>query len=189
MRDLEIRGAGNLLGTKQSGHIAAVGFDLYCQLLRQSIDQLKGKQRQPRPDTSLKADFLVFSEARWDPAEEGAKLPAFLPKDYAPHGELRVGAYRRLAALQTQKELRQLEKNWRDRFGRPPLPVRTLLLTVRLRLVASHKLVQSIEIKKGRLILHRNGAPLLPADGKYPRLKSQKPLAQLEETLKHLENL
>ena len=64
MRDLEIRGAGNLLGTKQSGQIAAVGFDLYCQLLRQSVDRLQGKKMSQRADTSFRSDFIAFSELK-----------------------------------------------------------------------------------------------------------------------------
>ncbi|MCX6878814.1 MAG: transcription-repair coupling factor [Verrucomicrobia bacterium] len=65
MRDLEIRGAGNLLGTKQSGHIAQIGFDLYCQLLRQSVERLKNRQANPATGTTFKADFIVTSEAAW----------------------------------------------------------------------------------------------------------------------------
>jgi transcription-repair coupling factor (superfamily II helicase) len=65
MRDLEIRGAGNLLGTKQSGHIAQIGFDLYCQLLRQSIDRLKGKKDPSLQETTFKADFIIPTETQW----------------------------------------------------------------------------------------------------------------------------
>ena len=65
MRDLEIRGAGNLLGTKQSGHIAQIGFDLYCQLLRQSVDRLKGKQDPSLQETTFKADFIIPTETQW----------------------------------------------------------------------------------------------------------------------------
>ena len=65
MRDLEIRGAGNLLGTKQSGHISQIGFALYCQLLRQSVDRLKGRKDAPTHDATFKADFLVTTETAW----------------------------------------------------------------------------------------------------------------------------
>ena len=81
MRDLEIRGAGNLLGTKQSGHIAQIGFELYCQLLRQSVERLKCRQETPTPATTFKADFIVTSEAVWS---AGAGLPASLPAAAIP---------------------------------------------------------------------------------------------------------
>ncbi len=81
MKDLEIRGAGNLLGTKQSGHISQIGFELYCQLLRQSVDRLKGRKDAPRTETSFKADFIAFSEtayAREDPKLRAARVPTRL---------------------------------------------------------------------------------------------------------------
>ncbi len=181
MRDLEIRGAGSLLGTKQSGHIVAVGFDLYCQLLRQSIEQLKGKNTHKRADTVVKTDFLAFSEAAYDPSSD--KIPAFFPHDYAPHGDLRVTAYRQLAALKTEKELKSMEANWRDRFGKPPEAVQTLLKSASLRLIAAPKNIQSVEIKNRRLMVQRNGQYLLPADGKYPRLNSRKNADLLDEAI------
>src|SRR6185369_54031 len=70
MRDLEIRGAGNLLGSEQSGHITAVGFDLYCQLLKQSVSSLKGEKVKPRIEVQVRLDFLALS-----PGEEGRSEP------------------------------------------------------------------------------------------------------------------
>jgi transcription-repair coupling factor (superfamily II helicase) len=75
MRDLEIRGAGNLLGTKQSGHIAQIGFDLYCQLLRQSVDRLKGTHGGPITVATFKADFIDSRSADFSPQPKAAKLP------------------------------------------------------------------------------------------------------------------
>ena len=187
MRDLEIRGAGSLLGTKQSGHIVAVGFDLYCQLLRQSIDQLKGKTSDKRADCVIKTDFLTFSETTYEPDSE--KLPAFFPRDYAPHGDLRVTAYRQLAALKNERELDALIVDWRDRFGKPPHPVEILLQTARLRVVASARNVQSVEIKNQRLMIQRNGSYLLPADGKFPRLQNTQPEKMLDEAIAMIRSL
>ena len=187
MRDLEIRGAGSLLGTKQSGHITAVGFELYCQLLHQSIDQLQGKTKNLRAAAMVKIDFLEFSETAH--LEKGTRLPAFFPRTYGPDPEMRVAAYRQLASTQTEKELNQLAKDWRDRFGRSPAPVQAILEVNRIRIVASSKGVQSVEIKNDRLMLIRNSDYLLPADGKFPRLSSAKLTAKLKEAVHLIKTL
>ena len=187
MRDLEIRGAGSLLGTKQSGHITAVGFELYCQLLHQSIDQLQGKTKNLRATAVVKIDFLEFSETAH--LEKGTRLPAFFPRTYGPDPEMRVAAYRQLASTQTEKELDQLAKDWRDRFGRSPAPVQAILEVNRIRIVASSKGVQSVEIKNDRLMLIRNSDYLLPADGKFPRLSSAKLTAKLKEAVHLIKTL
>ncbi|MEJ6645758.1 MAG: transcription-repair coupling factor [Akkermansiaceae bacterium] len=187
MRDLEIRGAGSLLGTKQSGHITAVGFELYCQLLHQSIDQLQGKTKNLRATAAVKIDFLEFSETAH--LEKGTRLPAFFPRTYGPDPEMRVAAYRQLASTQTEKELNQLAKDWRDRFGRSPAPVQAILEVNRIRIVASSKGVQSVEIKNDRLMLIRNSDYLLPADGKFPRLSSAKLTAKLKEAVHLIKTL
>lgn len=187
MRDLEIRGAGSLLGTKQSGHITAVGFELYCQLLHQSIDQLQGKTKNLRAAAVVKIDFLEFSETAH--LEKGTRLPAFFPRTYGPDPEMRVAAYRQLASTQTEKELNQLAKDWRDRFGRSPAPVQAILEVNRIRIVASSKGVQSVEIKNDRLMLIRNSDYLLPADGKFPRLSSAKLTAKLKEAVHLIKTL
>ena len=112
MRDLEIRGAGNLLGEAQSGHIAAVGYDLYCQMVTEAVAEMKGERtEEPR---EIKIDIPVH---------------AYLPDDYVNSEELRLEAYRRLADVTTAAGLADIGNEWRDRFG--PLPEQaTALLTV-----------------------------------------------------------
>ena len=103
MRDLEIRGAGNLLGTGQSGHIAAVGYDLYCQMVSEAVAELKGEPvREP---AEIKLDL---------------PLAANLPREYVQKEELRLEAYRRLAAVTTDAEVADIRAEWEDRYG--PLP-------------------------------------------------------------------
>ncbi|MFM7755838.1 MAG: transcription-repair coupling factor, partial [Actinomycetota bacterium] len=116
MRDLEIRGAGNLLGQSQSGHIAAVGYDLYCQMVTEAVGEMKGEpQREP-------------SEIRIDvPAN------AFLPQDYVAKEELRLEAYRRLTLVTTEGEVDDIANEWSDRYGPIPEPAQTLLSVARLR--------------------------------------------------------
>ena len=116
MRDLEIRGAGNLLGTGQSGHVAAVGYDLYVQMVTDAIAELNG----------------VVAE---EPDEIGLELPiaAYLPEDYLGREDLRLDAYRRLAAVTTPDEVAEIEAEWVDRFGAVPSPAAALLGVARLR--------------------------------------------------------
>ncbi len=90
MRDLEIRGAGNLLGPEQSGHITAVGFELYCRLLQHSIATLKGEARPPRPEVAVRLDFLDLSPAGTDPAEAAAATPSPAPAPRAPRLNISV---------------------------------------------------------------------------------------------------
>ncbi len=116
MRDLEIRGAGNLLGEAQSGHIAAVGYDLYCQMVTEAVAEMKGEVAPPRFE--LKIDIPV---------------DAHLPHDYVPSEELRLEAYRRLGDVTTILEVNDIEQEWIDRFGPLPLPASRLLQVATLR--------------------------------------------------------
>ncbi|HKY15244.1 MAG TPA: transcription-repair coupling factor, partial [Microthrixaceae bacterium] len=116
MRDLEIRGAGNLLGTGQSGHVAAVGYDLYCQMVNEAIAELNGVEVRP-------------------PAEIKIELPldAHLPTDYVGREDLRFDAYRRLAEVRTLADVEDIAAEWVDRYGPVPDPAATLLDVGRVR--------------------------------------------------------
>ena len=183
MRDLEIRGAGNLLGTKQSGHIAQIGFDLYCQLLRQSVDRLKGKQDPSLQETTFKADFIIPTETQWISKAEPCKLntehsqplPAFIPTAYLSDAKLRINAYRELAEANTPKSITALEKNWIDRHGRLPHPIQNLLTIARIKAEAASNQITSVEISGQRLMLQRNGSPILMDGSRYPRLAKTNP--------------
>ncbi|MBK1855027.1 transcription-repair coupling factor [Verrucomicrobiaceae bacterium 5K15] len=196
MRDLEIRGAGNLLGTKQSGHIAAVGFDLYCQLLRQSIDRLRDGKITERVDVTFRADFICFSEAEYIQAsgdETGddriGNLPAYLPASYMPEARLRISAYKELAELVTQKELKNLKTRWIDRFGRPPESTANLLTATAVKLAAAAAGISTVEIREQRLMLTRNGEYIFLTGKRFPRLKSITPEEKLAETLEMLRSI
>lgn len=200
MRDLEIRGAGNLLGTKQSGHIAQIGFDLYCQLLRQSVDRLKGKQNPHQAETTFKADFIIPTETQWLTAAEGANspstihnpqstiLPAFIPTGYLADAKLRINAYRELNDANTEKSITALEKNWIDRHGRLPAPVQNLLTIARIKAEAASHQITSVELSDQRLMLQRNAQYILLAERRFPRLTKTKPLEKLHEALQMLQN-
>ncbi|CAB5021608.1 unannotated protein [freshwater metagenome] len=116
MRDLEIRGAGNLLGEAQSGHIAAVGYDLYCQMVTEAVGEMKGEP--------IKAPSEVKLDVPTD---------AFLPTDYVAKEELRLEAYRRLAGVTSAAEVDDIRAEWEDRYGPVPKPADALLAVGALR--------------------------------------------------------
>lgn len=116
MRDLEIRGAGNLLNATQSGHITAVGYDLYCQMVTEAVSELKGEEVK-RP-AEVKIDLPIV---------------AFLPDDYVAREDLRLDGYRRLAAVKTFEQANEISDEWLDRYGPIPEDAQTLLNVARLR--------------------------------------------------------
>ncbi|MEO8162489.1 MAG: transcription-repair coupling factor [Ilumatobacteraceae bacterium] len=117
MRDLEIRGAGNLLGEAQSGHIAAVGYDLYCQLVTEAVAEMKN---EPMPQ--------IVPELKLD-----VPTQAYLPVDYVSKEELRLDAYRRLAAVTSRDDVDDIGAEWLDRYGPLPIPAQALLVVGQLR--------------------------------------------------------
>ena len=181
MKDLEIRGAGNLLGTKQSGHISQIGFELYCQLLRQSVDRLKGRKDAPRGETSFKADFIAFSETAHAREDPKLVLPAYLPSSWLEETKVRITAYREISEAGTENALTALEKSWRDRFGRIPDAAARLIQIARIKALAAAEGISSVEIQGQRLMLHRNGDYILLEGRRFPRLKSASPQGKLEE--------
>lgn len=186
MRDLEIRGAGNLLGPEQSGHITAVGFELYCQLLEQSIAALQGRPLPRRVEVSLRLDFLEVAAGA---GGDGTGLAAAcLPHRYVPEPRHRIELYRRLAQVTDEAGLRALETEIQDRFGPLPGPVQWLLMTVRIKLAAAARGITAVEVRDDRLMLSRNGEWLQWA-GRFPRLTRRAPGARLKEILRFLATL
>jgi len=120
MRDLELRGAGNLLGDEQSGHVAAVGFELYCELLAEAVAELQGA-----PPAVAK------------PVRVEAQVDAYVPADYVPLEAVKIDVHRRVALAADRSELREIEAELADRFGPLPEPVSNLLAIQELRLVAA----------------------------------------------------
>jgi transcription-repair coupling factor (superfamily II helicase) len=184
MRDLEIRGAGNLLGTAQSGHIIAVGFELYCRLLKKAVESLKEGAVPSLPETRLRFDFLNIGESG---AAEGMGS-AYIPADYMPEIQWRITAYRELAELQSPGDWEKLRKRWKDRFGRWPESVELLLIYNRARIQATLVKLSSIETKADKLIMTRNGDYVM-IGGRFPRLTKSQPKAKLLEIEKWIHSL
>ncbi len=170
MRDLEIRGAGNILGTAQSGHIINIGFDLYCQILQQAVEKLKGRPAPTRTDVVTRLDFVCSNEAEYVSSQAHLE-PAFIPADYIAQPQLRIQAYKELAEATSKETLQKLERDWRDRFGPHPVAVRNLLTLSEIKLAAARTKVVAIEVKDSKVMLTRGGDYLLIGD-RFPRLTS-----------------
>jgi transcription-repair coupling factor (superfamily II helicase) len=169
MRDLEIRGAGSILGTAQSGHIMAIGFDLYCQLLKQAVAQLKGRKFQPRLDVDLRIDFVATNEAEFAQLGPEQRIPAFVPANYISDTGLRIKAYREIAEISTRDQFDRVRREWRDRFGKFPTAVDNLFLLAEVKLAAAKAGITRVEARERKLMLTQRGDFIL-VDGKFPRL-------------------
>jgi transcription-repair coupling factor (superfamily II helicase) len=186
MRDLEIRGAGSILGTAQSGHIVAVGFDLYCQLLKQAVAQLKGERPRLRVEVDLRLDFVATNEAEF--VGEITLIPAFVPVSYISDSALRIRAYRDVAEITSQEQLERLQRDWRDRFGEFPPAVNNLFALIQIKLAAAESGLSRVEVRDQKLMLTRHGDFILVA-GKFPRLvapKMEQRLVEIVELIKKL---
>jgi transcription-repair coupling factor (superfamily II helicase) len=166
MRDLEIRGAGNLLGSEQSGHITAVGFELYCQLLKQSVSSLKGEKVKPRVEVRIALDFLGYATN--------------LPENYVTEPQHRIEIYHKLAQATDKPALDALQTELRDRFGPLPPPLELLLAVGELKIIASEKSVTAIEVEEDKLKITRHN-DFITLGGKFPRLTKKEAKARLKE--------
>jgi transcription-repair coupling factor (superfamily II helicase) len=146
LRDLEIRGAGNLLGAEQHGQIAAVGFDLYCQLLSQAISEMKGEEVEEvhLPTVDLPMD-------------------AYIPENYIKTEAQRIFFYKKMAAAKAAREVQQIQDELEDRFGDPPRPVWNMLAILRLRIRAYEIGISSISTEKQQILIRfASGFRLIP---------------------------
>ncbi len=138
LRDLEIRGAGNILGPEQHGFMAEVGFELYCQMLEEAVRAYRGEKTAPETITSPRLDL---------------KISAYLPSSYIPDQEQKVDLYQRIYALDSPEKVEEIEAELVDRFGTLPLEVENLLMIARLRILASELRITSIHYEKGEVYL------------------------------------
>ena len=165
MRDLEIRGAGNLLGADQTGHIAAVGYDLYVQLVSEAVAELKGET--PREPAEVKLDMPVAAN---------------LPPDYVAREDLRLEAYRRLSTVTTQAEVDDIRSEWLDRYGPLPRPAEALLAVGQLRAECVRTGVREVNVARDVIRL----SPLVLKTSQTIRLKRLFPRAVYKEDLRQL---
>lgn len=131
MRDLEIRGAGNLLGEEQHGHMEAVGYDLYCKMLNEAVKHLKGELTEDVYTTTIDLN-----------------IDAYIPASYIPNEYQKLDIYKRIAAIETEEERDDMLEELIDRFGEPPKKVQQLLVIAELKAAANKAYIISIEQKE-----------------------------------------
>jgi len=146
LRDLEIRGAGNLLGAAQSGTVATVGFDLYTQLLSQAINEMKGEPM----------------EMEWELPQVALPLDALIPGIYIPSEAERILMYKKLTAVRKTDDVQRIQDEFEDRYGDPPRPVWNLLALLRLRLRCHEIGISSVVAEKRRVAIRFSGTHLTP---------------------------
>lgn len=153
LRDLEIRGAGNILGAEQSGHIESVGYELYCSLLESAVRALTHKPEKPAFDCSI--------ELAWR---------AFFPKDYVPGTKVKVELYRRLARIRSLDRLNEFRSEMVDRFGALPPPAVNLITEAELRLLAERWQLSRIHVEEEYVVLtYRSGKRITTLEKLAPK--------------------
>jgi transcription-repair coupling factor (superfamily II helicase) len=148
MRDLEMRGAGELLGTRQHGYIASVGFHLYTRLLAQAVRQIRQLSGLPAPETTADTIKELALAVGVD-----LPIPTGIPADYVPEKNVRLSLYRRIADLHDEAELDALVNEFEDRFGSLPEQVVNLFYQMRVKLKAEAAGLSSITIEGDQLVL------------------------------------
>lgn len=184
MRDLEIRGAGNILGTEQSGHILAIGFEFYCRLLKAAVARLQGGKPTGRPEVKLELDFFATDPA----AAREDLLPAWIPSSYIAEPKDRMAAHRALAEAEDLPDLDKIKARWRDLYGRLPAPARNLLKLSAIRLRAAAAGIDLVATEENILRLRRNG-DFIMLGHRHPRLETHDPALKLRRILSLLRQL
>jgi transcription-repair coupling factor (superfamily II helicase) len=146
--DLEIRGAGNFLGKQQSGHITAVGLDLYMQMVEQAVQQLKGTVVEEEPDPTLHLN-----------------VSAYIPEDYVGDAHQRLSLYKRLASTQQVGDLALLHGEIQDRYGPLPEPVERLFEVMQIRVLAKTLRLATVEVKPAAAVLAFDPKARMPEAG------------------------
>ncbi len=184
MRDLELRGAGNILGTQQSGHIATVGYELYCELLEQAVRKLK--HLPPKVSVDVSVDL---------PCE------AYIPRSYVPDMRLKIDLYRRVARLASVQEWEDLSAELIDRFGPRPAEVDRMLLLAKLRIWAYGWQIESIHLEEGFIVFgygvrrrveqlaKKSGGKLRVVDDKSAYLPIDKGLTDSDQVISAVQSL
>ena len=168
MKDLEIRGAGNLLGVQQSGHIAAVGFELYCQMLAEAVEELKARE------TGETRVAVIAGEPRQSPSIV-LPLTAYIPEQYVPNLDTRLSLYRRLAAIERTEEIAGMAQELRDRFGTLPQAVENLLQIIEIKILAA---------KVGVVSIHTQGKQVVVDLAHWTRAKDLTPPVEYKDAIR-----
>jgi transcription-repair coupling factor (superfamily II helicase) len=156
MRDMEIRGAGELLGSRQHGHIAAVGFDLYTRLLARSVQEARAQAEasgRSHPSSPLESEAEALVQPLEQTVQINLPLDAYLPEHYVRDGTLRLQLYRRLAGMMSEDEIDDIQSELQDRFGQLPVEAQDLAYQLRLKLHALEGGVKAITTEEGQIVV------------------------------------
>jgi len=210
MRDLELRGAGNILGAEQSGHISSIGFELYCQLLKESIARLNEEPQSKHISAEVLLDFVVYGEATPNELKRNmaSKKPrAFIhnnqkrtisdyvtvsiPENYIGEAGIRIHFHRAFSLAKKNEDLHRIQVELSDRFGDLPLPVRLLAKIHSIRILAEEAGLKSIKSDGERLICAyaKNEKEYYKIGSRFPRLTQKSAKLKLSEIQKFLKNL
>jgi transcription-repair coupling factor (superfamily II helicase) len=155
LRDLEIRGMGNILGAEQHGHMMAVGYDLYCKLLEEAVKELKGEEVEEELESRI-----------------NLAVAAYLPDDYVPDSSQKVALYKKIAQISSDEENADMIRELEDRYGKPPSPVRRLLAIAEIK-----RLAQKLGVDE---IVSSDNAVKISFDVNRTRVKTQKVVEMVE---------
>ena len=176
MRDLEIRGTGDILGTRQHGHIAAVGFHLYTRLLTSAVRRLRMSGTIPAPASAVAEAREAAMLAQANQGAPGSlvsvdlPLEVSIPADYVPDKTMRLRLYRRIASLQQLSDIEALKSEFSDRFGPPPEPVLNLLFQMKIKILAESASLGAVSGENGQIILRYLPLPQGSAARSFPYL-------------------
>ena len=191
LRDLELRGAGNLLGSEQSGHIAGVGFEMYCKLLRESVSRLKGDEVSLRPNATVRLDFLHTDESL-EHDEDSLSMNSCLPQSYMYESRLRIDFYRKIASVMEINEIDELREELVDRFGPIPKSVEALFLETEIKCLAQEAGFDQVATNGHELLCRHvrkssnEGMRYARKVGELPILIEKQPLLKLKEIIRFL---
>jgi transcription-repair coupling factor (superfamily II helicase) len=189
LRDLEIRGAGNILGTEQSGAIAAVGFELYCELLREAVHRLEPGDKKQAPAPPAQQTQLHLEEILAQLQDEGQRLPCAFNPDYIGAESVRIECHRRLNQMKTTAEIQTFREELQDRFGPLPQATQNLLEIETIRILADLAHFHLVTVRNGRVFLEGPRGLHRDRQNKTPLLTASQPLDQLRELQQLLRKL
>ena len=144
MKDLEIRGAGNVLGAEQSGHISAIGFDLYNKMLKEAVEGLRAQSQKAQVNISIPAPLVSIA------------IPAHIPSDYISNLSARLDFYKEIEMAETCKQLKSISASLRDRFGALPEPINNLIYIKKVSLIGQKLGIESIQKQQGMILIMFN---------------------------------
>jgi transcription-repair coupling factor (superfamily II helicase) len=182
LRDLEFRGAGNLLGPQQSGHVSAIGFTLYCQLLKKTIAEIKGEKIKEPIFATLNFDFTSSSYGE-DSDGTGSRIPYF----YIEEDSHRMLILRKIAETSSLKDITKIKEELIDRFGPIPAPVQRLLKTAKIRIMCSSKGIGRIDVADEKIVLRHAKDNSIAKVGDLKGKSEDAKLKSVESTIKEYE--